>query len=262
MEIANCTNISRFVTEELDTKMYEKADKAINGIQVENEGEWKKLAICVDFCMETLNEAIRTDCQAMLVHHGIFWGNQLPISGRHYQLISKLIKHNIALLALHLPLDMDLTYGNNIGLIEVLGLEFVKKFSDYKGLEFLFLAKSSKDKSDSQSSITLAGLVEDYEKKLGKPLSVVGDGRKKIKTLAVCSGGGLFGLESAKKEGADALLTGDANHTYYHLAKELDIAIISGGHYLTETIGVKRFGAKLSDRYDLETVFIDIPTDL
>lgn len=253
---ATIQEISQFLENELNVKDYEQIDKAINGFQVEKRGKIQKICLAVDFCLETLQQAISQKADAILVHHGIYWGKPLPIAGRHYDLIEKLIKHNIALLALHLPLDMHKRWGNNIGLIEELGFYYSHCFGNYHGLKLLFMAEMEK------GSKTVGELLKDYRQKFGNPLFVVGEEDRAINKLAVCSGGGLFGLEDAKKEGADAFLVGDANHTMYHLAKELDIVVISGGHYATETIGVKRLGAHMAELFSLETIFLDVPTGL
>ena len=254
---ATLEEIRQFVETQLNVKDYEKIDKAINGFQVEKRGKIQKLCLAVDFCLETLDQAILQKADAILVHHGIFWGKPFPITGRYYHLIEKLIKHNIALLALHLPLDMHKKFGNNIGLIEELGFSHSHCFGDYHGLKLLFMGKAQEN-----SGKTLGELLKNYRKRFGDPLFVVGKEDRVVNKLAVCSGGGLFGLEDAKKEGADAFLVGDANHTMYHLAKELDIAVISGGHYATETIGVKRLGEHMAELFSLDTVFLDVPTGL
>lgn len=48
----------------------------------------------------------------------------------------------------------------------------------------------------------------------------------------------------------------------YQTVAERPINVIYGGHYLTETVGVKALARKLAAQFGLETVFIDLPTGL
>jgi putative NIF3 family GTP cyclohydrolase 1 type 2 len=50
------------------------------------------------------------------------------------------------------------------------------------------------------------------------------------------------------------------SHEAYHEAQELGVNVIFGGHYATETAGLKSLAKHLSDRFGLETVFLDLPT--
>jgi putative NIF3 family GTP cyclohydrolase 1 type 2 len=50
------------------------------------------------------------------------------------------------------------------------------------------------------------------------------------------------------------------SHQVYHQARELGLNVVYGGHYATETAGLKALAAHLSDRFELETTFLDLPT--
>ena len=63
--------------------------KAINGLQVQNSGEIKKVGLAVDLCMATISKAVEADCNMMLVHHGMFWGGLKAIRGDFYEKICK-----------------------------------------------------------------------------------------------------------------------------------------------------------------------------
>lgn len=43
------------------------------------------------------------------------------------------------------------------------------------------------------------------------------------------------------------------------LAQELGVNLVFGGHYFTETFGVKALGLLLKDVYGLDYTFIDLP---
>jgi putative NIF3 family GTP cyclohydrolase 1 type 2 len=42
-------------------------------------------------------------------------------------------------------------------------------------------------------------------------------------------------------------------------AREAGIHFIAAGHYATETLGIRRLGEWLQERFGLEAVFVDIP---
>jgi len=50
----------------------------------------------------------------------------------------------------------------------------------------------------------------------------------------------------AADEGVDTFITGEGPHWTYALAEELGINVLYGGHYATETFGVKALAAELS----------------
>lgn len=230
-------------------------DIAINGVQVENHGEVNKIITAVDFSKQLLHEIKGLGGDLILVHHGIFWGKPIPIVGRHYALIKELIIDNIALMAYHLPLDVHPNFGNNILLLKTLGFKFEKKFGDYRGTNIIFSGTREK-------KISINDLVDRVKGKIGEPLKVIYSSKKLVHRIGVCTGGGLFGIEKASEYGCDAYITGDASHTSYHLAKELDINLICGGHYNTEVLGIKTLGEKISKKFSLPNVFVDLPTGL
>jgi putative NIF3 family GTP cyclohydrolase 1 type 2 len=80
--------------------------------------------------------------------------------------------------------------------------------------------------------------------------------------LAVVSGAGAGYLEQARAAGADALLTGEAPERAMADAREAGLHLLLGGHYATETFGVKRLGEHLAERFELRHVFLDVPNPL
>lgn len=232
-------------------------ESAINGIQIANDGKVSKIAVAVDFSVQLLEKAIQEKVNLLITHHGIYWGQVFPITGRYYQLISKAIQNNIALISIHLPLDIHEKYGNNSGIINTIkssGLTFKKRFGDYEGMKILFEA-------EYQKTISFQKLLKIVHQKIGKPLYSL-EVNPKVKKIAICSGGGLFGIEQAVKNGCDTFITGDINHIAYHQCKELNINLISGGHYQTEVFGVQSIAELLEKKWKIKVPFYDIPTHL
>ena len=69
-------------------------------------------------------------------------------------------------------------------------------------------------------------------------------------------------LKKAVDEGVDTFITGEGSHWTYALAEELEVNVLYGGHYATETFGVKALAAHLSSRFKVPWAFIHHPTGL
>ncbi|HET7023843.1 MAG TPA: Nif3-like dinuclear metal center hexameric protein, partial [Gemmatimonadales bacterium] len=77
---------------------------ALNGLQVENSGSVTRLVAAVDASLATFAGLRRGDL--LLVHHGLFWDGNQPITGRHYQRLKLLLDTDAALYSAHIPLDL------------------------------------------------------------------------------------------------------------------------------------------------------------
>jgi putative NIF3 family GTP cyclohydrolase 1 type 2 len=60
----------------------------------------------------------------------------------------------------------------------------------------------------------------------------------------------------------DTLITGEAPHWAAVAAEELGINLLLGGHYATETFGVKALAAHLTKRWNSPSGFIISPTGM
>lgn len=94
---------------------------ALNGLQVANPGEVTRIAAAVDASEAAIREAARRGCDFLLVHHGLFWDGNRPVTGRRYRRLRLLIEHGIAVYSAHLPLDVHPEVGNNVVLARELG---------------------------------------------------------------------------------------------------------------------------------------------
>lgn len=230
-------------------------DNSQNGVQVENQSDIQKIGLAVDTSLASIQKAVDLGCQMLFVHHGLFWGKPVVLKGALYQRIKLLIDSDIALYAAHLPLDLHAELGNNVQVQHVLNWPVIGDFGDRHGT---IIGK----KIRLQSPVLLGELVVTFESSLGCQALVWPFGKKKIQTIGYVSGGALSMLEQAIESKLDAYITGEPGHTFYWMAKEAGINVIFGGHYATETLGVKAVGEKLKSEFSLETVFIDLPTGL
>lgn len=244
--------INQFLTELLMKSPV--PDFGYNGIQVENSTEIKKVAFAVDVCEETIEKAIQSKCNLLIVHHGLFWGKDLPITGGHYRRIKALLENDIGLLAYHLPLDGHPEVGNNAQLLKKLSASNFKPCGFHKGFAVGYVGELSKPTT-----------VDDVAKILEIPadsLKVLPFGKEKITKVGVLSGGGGHYFQEFVDAGAELFITGDAEHILYHSAKEQGVNIIFGGHYYTEIWGVLALQSLISETFSIETEFISAPTGL
>src|SRR5215217_6628575 len=86
---------------------------AMNGVQVEHDGPVKRCAVAVDASLRTIDAAIASGSNLLVVHHGLFWGGTQALRGRVFQRVRRLLAHDVAVYASHLPLDLHPTLGNN-----------------------------------------------------------------------------------------------------------------------------------------------------
>jgi putative NIF3 family GTP cyclohydrolase 1 type 2 len=103
---------------------FARIDSSANGVQVSHRVEsLTKIAFAVDASLETFQRCADIGAQALVVHHGLFWGREQVLTGYHYDRVRFLLENDIALYAAHLPLDAHQELGNNYGIADSLGLE-------------------------------------------------------------------------------------------------------------------------------------------
>ncbi|MGB8356053.1 MAG: Nif3-like dinuclear metal center hexameric protein [Chthoniobacteraceae bacterium] len=226
---------------------------AMNGLQVENSGKVTKIGAAVDACEFSIKEAAARGVDFLIVHHGLFWGGTKPLTGGHYRKIKTALDHDIAIYSAHLPLDVHPVEGNNALLCKALGFKKKEPFFFEKGQFIGFKAAVSMDRD---------ALLRRLEKILGSPVKLSPGGPQKTARIGVVTGGAGREVQIAKNEGVDTFITGEGPHDSYLNAEELGVNLIYGGHYATETFGVKAMAAHLSRRFKLPWEFIDHPTGL
>ncbi len=240
----------------LEISLFEGSDASLNGLQIGDEGaSVKKVAFAVDACLATMEKAVQEKADLLFVHHGLFWGKPVAIKGDHYRRVKKALDNNLALYAVHLPLDQHPEYGNNAGLARILGLKELKGFGRYKGNAIGLWGRLDKPlRRDDVIPALFGGW--------GEQARMLPFGPREIQRVGILSGGGCAQVAEALELGLELYITGDACHTVYHQSLEGGINVLFGGHYLTETSGVRGVMKKTESELELSTVFIDVPTAL
>ena len=234
------------------------ADVSNNGLQLcgNENASCKKIAFAVDAVQASIDQAAEAHTDMLVVHHGMSWGGEprrwAGITGKR---MNKLFCSSIALYAVHLPLDAHEIYGNNAVLCDLMLLEDREKFFAYHGMEIGFTGTRSLISVEELAKLASNG--KDFNMYSSPTAS------KQVSKVAVVSGGGgLDGLISAIEAQADVLVTGEFDHTMYHVVQENNIHVIALGHYNSEVHGVQSLQRLAAEKLGMETVFLDIPSGL
>ncbi len=241
--------IASYLNELLNVRVID--DISMNGLQVGDNHEVKRVALAVDASLETFKNA--KDADLLIVHHGLYWGKPIPIVDSMFERIKLLINNNIALYAAHLPLDLHPELGNNVQGIKLLGLEPSIEFGNYHGINIGF-------EFELPEAMDVKEFKKLFEERLGTTSILWDFGPEKIKKGAYVSGDAISLLPEAIEKELDIYITGEPRHSSYWPAYEAGINVLFGGHYMTETLGVKALGNHLKEKFGLETFFIDVPT--
>lgn len=228
-------------------------DGAANGLQVENNGTVTKIAAAVDTSISTIKLAIAAQADLLIVHHGLFWSARQPWTGNNYKLLRLLVENNLAVYSSHLPLDAHPKFGNNVILCGALGLRRLKPFFQSHGQTLGF---------KSQMKISRAELAKRLERATGMNPKVIPGGEEICERIGVVTGGAGAELKLAASEGVDTFITGEGPHWTFALAEELGLNVFYGGHYATETFGVKALAGHLSQKFRVPWEFLDYPSGL
>lgn len=253
----------RELTEWLDGLLHVKdwtEDCSNNGLQFAGTETVRKAAFAVDACAATFEKAIQCGADILFVHHGISWGSGFRrITGADARRITKLACHQLSLYAAHLPLDAHPELGHNAILASMIGLEDLKPFGSYHGR--LIGLRGTLPGIGSTTE-----LCRIYEQKLASegPVCQLIRRNVPVKHIGIISGGGAWPelFDDCEKYGLDCLITGTFTHESYHPALEAGTAVITLGHYRSETPGVLAVMEQVKEKFGIETGFLDFPTML
>ncbi len=232
------------------------ADMSLNGLQVgDADSEVRKVAFAVDASLATIKEAAKQGADVLFVHHGLFWGRPIAITGRHYARVKTLLDNNLALFACHLPLDAHPEYGNNAQMALKLGLQEIQPFAFFRGV-------SVGCKGVFPEPLDAKQIIERLGVRTNETNFAINCGDRRFKTVGIVSGEGAGDVYEAMDEGLDLLITGESRYTSVNDCLESGIGMLCLGHYETETFGVKAVREMVEKEYGLSTCFVDIPLGL
>jgi dinuclear metal center YbgI/SA1388 family protein len=218
------------------------------GLQVLGSDEVTKIACGVSASRELFERAAGLGAQLVIVHHGLFWDKDSRVVDRVMRgRLEALFGGDLTLAAYHLALDAHPEIGNNVLLAAELGIESDRRFTDWGYGGTLAHPTPMSDFSN---------LVQE---KLGHMPLVFSYGPELVERVAVLTGGAARYVGQAAAEGYDCFVTGEADEPTKHAAKEAGIHFVAGGHYATETLGVRALSRKLAEEFGLQWEFVDLP---
>jgi len=205
---------------------------------------------------ELFEQAAAAGAQFVLCHHGIFWGESSgPVTEQLKARLKLLFDHDMTLAAYHLPLDAHPEVGNNALICQGLGLQRGAPFGQAKGLPIGWIGEATEP-------LALAELVERARALFGADPLVFDSGPREIRRVGIVSGGGSSTLGEAVALGLDAFVTGEPTEHVMADAREGGIHFLAGGHYASETLGVRRLGELLAERFGVQHRFIEVPNPI
>ncbi|MBF8781828.1 Nif3-like dinuclear metal center hexameric protein [Pseudomonas fulva] len=230
-------------------------DYCPNGLQVEGRVQVRRIVSGVTASQALLDAAVEAEADLVLVHHGYFWKGENPcITGMKQRRLKTLLRHDISLLAYHLPLDLHPEVGNNVQLARQLDI-IVEGPLDPDNPRVVGLVGAL---AEPLSARDFARRVQEA---LGRePLLI--ESEQIIRRVGWCTGGGQGYIDNAIAAGVDLFLSGEASEQTFHSARENGIAFIAAGHHATERYGVQALGDYLARRFAVEHLFIDCPNPI
>lgn len=227
------------------------ADLGPNGLQVPGRLPVRRVALGVSASRALIERAVAADAQLVLVHHGLFWDfHPTGLTPVLAERLRPLMSSGLALAAYHLPLDAHPDHGNNALLAEALGADRHEPFGDYRGTPIGRAAHFD-------APVPLADLLARVTSVTDREPLLQGAGPDAVRSLGIVSGSGADTLDEAAAKGLDGLLTGEPREHVHRDAAELGLHFVAAGHYATETLGIRRLGDLLAQRFGIEHVWVD-----
>ncbi len=283
------------------------SSRAWNGPQVipSPDSNCNKVMTATDASLEVIHRAVNDGADLLIVHHGLTWtlgAIPLPSSNEvEAERVRVALANNLAILALHLPMDAHPILGNNAILADGLGIQREGTWFASKGhpspLDSSLIQGPSlatewpqidtledgrltmeiglygrfttpMNRSEIKSRIQHILGKEQTEPEI---IRIFPEDRgmesDETETIAICSGAAGGAVVDAKELGVDALLSGEGPFQSAILAQEADISLILAGHHATETVGPRATADWLNriaeaNEWSMDTQFISAPIGL
>lgn len=242
---------NKFLEKIINNKLNSKAfnDITYNGLQIEGYSKIKTIITGVTACQILLDMSVKYHAQAIIVHHGYFWKNDPNyIHGFTRKRLKTILKNNINLYSWHLPLDAHLKLGNNAYIEKYLNICQKKIITPYLW--------SGNFKKTISGEKLYKRIISIFNK---KPIYISSNKKKKISSVAWCSGKGQHFILKVIQKNIDCFITGEISEETTHYARESNIHFFSVGHHATETGGIQLLSNWLFKKYPyLNIKFINI----
>ncbi len=197
------------------------------------------LAVALDITPEAVHWAEKEGAQLFVSHHPVIFHAQKQFLAQEPAYL--LARAGMSAVCAHTCLDVAQGGVNDV-LAEKLGLSAVEPVPSEEGAPLLRIGIVQ-----PMDTPTLAGKVSRRLKAAVRVAS--SDADRLITRVAVCGGAGADLMAQAKAAGADAYVTGDANHHEFLNALQMGLTLLAAGHYETENPVVDVLARRLSSRF-------------
>lgn len=254
-------DLTKFLYKIIGQDLLEKAaslDVVPNSVQIKGNDEVEKVVFGVSCSLEFLEQAIATEAQYCVFHHGLS-PDYLVKNGR-FDIIEDRLRliftSNLTIAGFHYTLDAHPKLGNNAVIISKLGAK--RKEPYFEGWGWV---------GEFDKPINVRQLADKCAKLFQHDVFAVYAGPEKVKRIGVCSGGakprGMDQFEILDKN-IDAHITGEIGEADPYQAEEGGYNYFACGHYATEIFGVQALAKAVKDEFKskLQVEFLDIPSTL
>ncbi len=244
---------------EPDTKMHISKDMLHNGLMTWGRDEIKTVGFGVSENLALYDLAIAGNCDAIVVHHGI----SLPpttLDRLTFNRLAALIKNDISLWSAHYTLDAHSLLGNNAQILKLIGATPTTRttWEEAKyGAPWGWIGEFN-------TPTTLDAILRTVTPHFSPKTVTYNFGPQEISKVAVISGAGgpsNQDILAMKNAGIDLYITGEVREWHQEMAREATMNIIAGGHWHTETFGVRALQQEVNN-WGLETVWLDVQNPL
>lgn len=181
-----------------------------------------KVLLALDATNNVIEEAIQNNCQLIITHHPIIFGNVKNI--KSVSPIYKAINSNICVLSSHTCLDIA-SGGVNDCICKALKLNNIQRCNDDFGLLRI---------GTLENAMTSNEFLDYLSDKLGIKSLRCSSFTKNVEKVAVCGGSGAEFYNHAFSSGADVYVTSDIKYNYFIDFDNFHLFVVDAGHFGTE----------------------------
>ncbi len=219
----------------------EEYDRGRIGLIVRGSPDVNKIATALDPTPYAIGRAIEEGAGMLVTHHTLIWDPVNIISEDLALQLRLLLDNGLSLYSMHTNYD-NAPGGVNDVLAGLLGLTDIGAFNG--------------GRAGNVPEVCLREFARLASEKLRCPVEYVGDDDRPVRRVAVVAGSGFkAGLEAARREGVDVLLSSELKNDV--IRARGDVALVSAPHYYTEAPAMAALAARLNG--PVQAVFIDDP---
>jgi dinuclear metal center YbgI/SA1388 family protein len=229
-------------------------DYGPNGLQVPGAADVEMVISGVSAHRALIERAVAAGGQLLIAHHGLFW-EFLPraLSEQMAERLRLALDAHLSVAAYHLPLDAHRQIGNNALLCEALGFEAeADGWAEIRGRRIGVIGHDPE-------GVEIGELASRVATAVGREPLVFDSGPERVRRIGIVSGAGASEVNAAVALGLDAFLTGEPAEHVMADSAEGGVHFIAAGHYATETLGIRRLGELVAERFGVEHAFVDVP---